>query len=98
MTEERFYTINLRKGVMKVTRDKKSKKSINFIRNFLKKHMKAEKVKIDKTITERVWESGDQKPPGKIRVRAVKDDEGVVNVELWEPKETETGTTSKEIT
>lgn len=81
--EERIYTINLGKRLLKVSRQEKSKKAIRTIRNFLKKHMKSERIKLDKSITENVWKSGDQKPPNKIRIKATKDDEGIVKAELW---------------
>ncbi|MBS7287933.1 MAG: 60S ribosomal protein L31, partial [Candidatus Freyarchaeota archaeon] len=45
-------------------------------------NMKAEKVVISQRLNERVWSRGDQKPPRRVRVKAVKDKEGVVKVDL----------------
>ena len=42
----------------------------------------AEQVKLDKTINERLWEKGCEKPPLSIRVRAVKFADGEVQAEL----------------
>jgi large subunit ribosomal protein L31e len=44
--------------------------------------MKSEDVKIDKSINEHVWARGSQKPPAKIRVRAMKFEDGQVQAEL----------------
>jgi large subunit ribosomal protein L31e len=86
MEEERIYTIPLRKKIKTVPRWRRSEKAVKIVREFLSKHMKAEidKVKLDPSINEKIWERGSQKPPGKIRVRAVKFDDGVVEAELVE--------------
>jgi large subunit ribosomal protein L31e len=44
--------------------------------------MKTDDVKIDRSINERVWSRGSEKPPSKIRVRAMKMDDGQVQAEL----------------
>jgi len=69
--EERIYTINLRKATLKAPRWEKSKKSVVVVRNFLKRHMKGDEVKVGKSITEIVWKSGNQNPPKSIRIHAV---------------------------
>jgi len=48
------------------------------------KHMKSDDVKLDQTINEKVWERGSEKPPRKIRVRAMKFEDGQVQAELAE--------------
>ena len=55
---------------------------IKDIRNYLAKHMKSDDVKLDKGINERVWSRGSSKPPSKIRVRAMKMEDGQVQAEL----------------
>lgn len=55
---------------------KKSKKSVYFVRDFLKRHMKGDEVKIGKSITELIWEGGNQNPPSKIRIKAIETEEG----------------------
>ena len=81
--EERVYTINVRRGVISSPRWKKSQDSVFFIRNFLKRHMKSEDVKIDNSISRSIWSKGNQNPPAKIRIKAVKDDEGMVTASLF---------------
>ena len=44
--------------------------------------MKSEDVKLDKSINEKVWAQGSSKPPSKIRVRAMKMEDGQVQAEL----------------
>ena len=69
---------------------------MRIIKSFVKKHMKlrtevevegeeeAERLVISDEVNEKIWSRGIQKPPRKIRVRAVKDKEGVVTVHLAE--------------
>ena len=44
----------------------------------------AEFLVISNEVNEKVWSRGIEKPPRKIRVRAVKDKEGVITVHLAE--------------
>lgn len=46
--------------------------------------MKAEDIKIDASVNEKVWERGIQKVPPKIKVKAIKDEDGLVAVTLVE--------------
>jgi large subunit ribosomal protein L31e len=80
---ERVYTIPLR-NVKKAPRWKRAKRAVAEVRGYLEKHMKAEaeNIKIDSTINEKLWERGASKPPSRIRVRAVKFDDGIVEAEL----------------
>ncbi len=80
---EHIYIIPLR-DVKRAPRWKRSNTAVKDIRKFLEKHMKSEDVKIDRTINERVWDRGSQKPPSKIRVRAMKFEDGQVQAELAE--------------
>jgi large subunit ribosomal protein L31e len=79
--EERIYIIPLREA-RRMPRWKRSNGAIKDIRNYLAKHMKSEDVKIDRSINERVWSRGAEKPPSKIRVRAMKMEDGQVQAEL----------------
>ena len=74
--EEKIYTINIRKAISKAPEWEKSKKSVFFVKNFLKKHMKGDEVRIGKSITEKIWEKGSHKPPKKIRIHAILSEEG----------------------
>ncbi len=81
---ERVYTIRLKHKMKRYPRWLRAKKAMRFIRGFLSRHMKVEpdKIRIDPRINEKVWERGAQKPPSKIRIRAVKFEDGVVEAEL----------------
>ncbi len=81
---ERVYSIRLKHEMKRYPRWLRAKKAMRFIRSFLSRHMKVEpdKIKLDPSINEKVWERGAQKPPSKIRIRAVKFEDGVVEAEL----------------
>ena len=78
---EHIYIIPLR-DVKRSPRWKRANTAIKDIRTYLIKHMKSEDVKLDKTINEHVWSRGSEKPPAKIRVRAMKFEDGQVQAEL----------------
>ena len=78
----RIYTIPLR-AVKKAPRWKRSNRAITLIREFLVRHTKSDYIVLDKTINERVWARGSQKPPSKIRVK-VTEEEDVIKAELVE--------------
>ncbi len=68
---------------------------MRIIRSFVQRHMKVEtevkgeeeeegRLVISNEVNERLWNRGIEKPPRNIRVRAVKDKEGVVTLYLAE--------------
>ena len=91
--EERFYTIPLSKAWI-VPRKKRAPKATRIVRSFVLKHMKVrteaegeeepERLVIDNEVNEKLWSRGIEKPPRKIKVRVVKDNEGVITVLLAE--------------
>jgi large subunit ribosomal protein L31e len=85
--EERVYTINLRREILEKPRWERSKHAVRAVREFLKRHMKSDKIKIDNSITQAIWTRGATKPLNKIRIKAEKDDEGVVTARLFESSE-----------
>jgi len=70
---ERIYTIPLRDVINKSVRNKRAPRAIRKIKQFLKRHMKADIVKIDNELNEKIWARGIQKPPARVRVKAVKE-------------------------
>ena len=80
--QSRVYTINLSK-VWLAPRIRRTKRAINMIREFAQRHMKSDDVKIDRSLNEVMWERGIRKPPRKIRVKMVKDEDDVVTVSLY---------------
>jgi len=83
--KEQIYTIPLR-SVKRAPRWKRSKTAMTDIRAYLVRHMKceSEEVKLDPSINERIWERGSEKPPSRIRIRAMKMEDGVVQADLVE--------------
>lgn len=83
---EKIYTINLYKAWKKVPVWKRPKKSVKAIREFLSRHMKTreESVKISVWLNMEIWKNSIKNPPRKIKVKAIKDEKGIVKVELFE--------------
>jgi large subunit ribosomal protein L31e len=81
---ERIYTIPLRRKTVKTVKYKRSSKAIKLVKEFLKKHMKSEEVKLSKELNEYVWAKGIKNPPARVKVKAVKDESGVVTATITE--------------
>jgi large subunit ribosomal protein L31e len=82
---ERIYIIPLRRAKMGPT-SRAVPRAVDDIRHFLMKHMKVEQknVWIDGALNKQLWTYGKFWVPSKIRVRAVKFDDGVVEATLPE--------------
>jgi large subunit ribosomal protein L31e len=83
---ERLYTIPLGKAYNAV-RKKRTKRAVNLVRAFIKRHMKLEEeeeLTLDPLLNEFLWTRGIEKPPRRVRVRATKDRDGFVKVYLVE--------------
>jgi len=67
-------------------RSKKAEKAVAEIKEFVAKHMKAkiEDVWMDQAVNESMWSRSIQKPPSKVRIKAVKFEDGLVEVSLPE--------------
>ncbi len=83
IVEERIYTIPLRRAWIS-TRKKRAPKAIRLVKSFIQRHMKPEALVVRNDVNERIWGRGIEKPPRRIRVRAVKDREGTVTLYLAE--------------
>jgi len=86
---EREYIIPLRREWLKVPEYKRANKAVKAIKEFLVRHMKVydrdlRKVKIDILLNNELRFRGMRKPPARIKVKAKKKDNGIVNVELFE--------------
>lgn len=79
VAEERVYTINLRK-VFITPRKKRAPRAVRLLKQFIKRHMKAEEISISNEVNEEIWRRSIEKPPRKLKVRAVKDKDGKVTV------------------
>ena len=78
---ERTYIIPIRKSTVKTARWRRAKKAIAVIRKFMKRHMKSENLKIGQELNEIIWARGGKYVPGKIEIKAVKD-EGLVRLNV----------------
>jgi large subunit ribosomal protein L31e len=79
----RVYTINLGRAWI-TPQHKRTDRVINMIKEFAKKHMKSEEIKIDQDLNRQIWKRGKTNPPRKVRVKMVKDDNGIVIVSSYE--------------
>jgi large subunit ribosomal protein L31e len=82
---ERIYVIPLRKA--KIGRASlAAPRAVKVVRSYLTKHMKVDSddVWIDDSLNRELWSRGKFKTPSKIRVRAVKFEDGVVEVTIPE--------------
>jgi len=83
IVEERIYTIPLRRAWVS-TRKKRAPKAIRLVKSFIQRHMKPEALVVRNEVNERIWGRGIEKPPRRIRMRAIKDREGTVTLYLAE--------------
>jgi large subunit ribosomal protein L31e len=79
---ERNYVVPLRRGFVNTPKYKRTNKAVYVLREFMKKHMKSDDIKIGPVLNDFLWFKGIRNPPGKVSVIATKDKEGVVRVEL----------------
>lgn len=82
---ERIMIIPLR-ATKNAPRTKRANRAIKEIREYIVRHMKieSENVWMDSTLNEKIWENGIRNPPSKIAVKAIKFDDGLVEVTLAE--------------
>jgi len=92
MPEEKIFTIPLREA-FELERQKRAKNASKIVRAFLIKHMKTEKINIGKSINEAIWKRGIYKPPRKVRVHVLKEEDKVyaelLGVEIKTPSKEE---------
>ena len=70
----RIYTVPLK--------TKNTRNAVSSLKDFVKKHVKAEDVTLDQKLNEKLWVRGRKKPPRKIRVEVSQDETGRARVEL----------------
>jgi len=76
---ERTYKVPLGKALI-VPKNKRAPKAVRILRLFAKKHMHSDEVKLDPALNEIMWKRGIRTPPRKVKVKMVKDKDGVVTV------------------
>ena len=85
---ERIYTIPLRK-TKDLVRSRRADLAVRDVKRFLSRHMKSETIWLDSSVNEALWSNGKFSIPSRIRVRATRFNDGVVEVTL--PESTATG-------
>lgn len=85
---ERVYTIPLRK-TKDLVRSRRADLAVRDVKRFLSRHMKSETIWLDASVNEALWSNGKYHIPSRIRVRATRFNDGVVEVTL--PESTATG-------
>ena len=92
MADERAYTIPLGE-VFEHPKTKRAKLAISRVKKFLIKHMKADNVKIGDALNKAIWARGIQKPPRKVRIHTIKENDiiyaDLIDVELKTPSKEE---------
>ena len=83
MPEERIYVIPLR-DAKRAPRHRRVPRAVKIVREFLKRHMKSEQIKFNEGLNRKLWERGIEHNVPRVRVRAVKADDGSVEAFLAE--------------
>jgi large subunit ribosomal protein L31e len=91
---ERVYTIPLRK-TKDLVRSRRAQLAVRDVKRFLTRHMKSEHIWLDNEVNELLWAQGKFTIPSRIRVRATRFTDGVVEVTL--PESEHAGSVRSEI-
>ncbi len=83
---ERTYNIPLRRKFQRAPKYRRAKRAVTEVKNFLSKHMKSNDIKVGEQLNKHIWERGIKNPPHHVKVTAIKDDEGIVKVEMFGKK------------
>ncbi|MGQ0797979.1 MAG: 50S ribosomal protein L31e [Methanobacteriota archaeon] len=81
--EERIMVIPLR-AIRAASRTDRAPRAIKAIREYVKRHLKPDRIFIDDVLNERIWARGRENPPSRIRVKAIKFEDGSAVVSLPE--------------
>jgi len=83
---EREYTIPLRASQHQPSRRRRAGHALETVRRFITRHMrgKPEDVWIDPRLNEYIWERGIQHVPRQVRVKAIRFEDGLIEVDLLE--------------
>jgi large subunit ribosomal protein L31e len=83
--EERIFTVPLSR-CKNLPRTKRARIAMDTIKTYIGSHMKVPKtdVWVDASVNNRIWSRGMKKPPSRIRVKAIKFEDGLVEVSILE--------------
>ena len=79
----RIETVNLGRAWI-TPRYRRTDRVITMIREFAKKSMKSDEVKLDQDLNRQIWKRGKTNPPRRVRLKLVKDEDGAVVVSLYD--------------
>lgn len=91
---ERIYTVPLA-DAYETVRNKRAPRAVKILRAFITRHMKAdgEKIVLSENLNMFIWAKSIQKPPRRVKVRLVKDDDTIkaylADEKIEEPKKEE---------
>lgn len=74
---EREYIINLRRSFLKAPKYKRAERSVTAVKDFLKRHMKSDDIKLGKYLNLAIWKNGPRNPPAKIHIKVTKEENKV---------------------
>jgi large subunit ribosomal protein L31e len=83
---EREYVIPLRASKHQPSRRRRAGHALLTVKRFIVRHMKGkpEDVWIDPRLNEHIWERGIQHIPSTVRVKAIRFEDGLIEVDLLE--------------
>jgi ribosomal protein L31E len=84
MAEEKIITLNLRKQVVKIPEWERSSKAVKILRDALQKKTKIKKIKIEKSVNEKIWSRSIKNPVTSLRIKVTKIDDESGKAELIE--------------
>jgi large subunit ribosomal protein L31e len=81
---EREYVIPLRRSQFAPSRRRRAGHALDTVRRFVARHMKGhvEDVWIDPRLNESIWERGIQHIPSQVRVKVIRFEDGLIEVDL----------------
>ncbi len=79
--EERVYTVPLDHAWIAPIKNRVPR-AMKILRDYVKKNMGSDSVLINNKVNEVLWSRGIERPLRKIRIRAVKDKDDIVRVDL----------------
>ena len=83
---DRVYTIPLGKVLLSPD-NRRAKRAINMIREFARRHMKINDVRIDPEVAQLVWARGIRRPPRSIRVRMERTEEKHILITRYDERD-----------
>ncbi|TLZ44168.1 MAG: 50S ribosomal protein L31e [Methanobacteriota archaeon] len=81
--EERIFVVPLR-AAWAAARTDRTARAVKAIREHVKRHLKPDRIFIDDVLNEFLWRRGREHPPRRIRIKAIKFEDGSAVVSLPE--------------